>query len=1518
MLKLQHLPPEHTSYDSDEDLNLFKDDILTTIKEQGNDISIIPQIRLVRDEIDNISSEDTLQSPPSTSSDIFIQSYSSTNPLFVDSHGIIRKIQNNTFMFSIHHDSGANRSVTNNLSLLYDIRDITPYTMQGANETAGHLTCTKQGKLDLQFSDTSYITVSVYYTPDIDGTILSPTEICLSPINPFHKWHKTCDITTGSGTLTFYSKNASTPAVIDLYMDNGLWFSKQSFRSTRVQSPETAFVKTLTAEATYELWHQRLGHPGQKVMNTIHNCTHGPPSLSDKQNSFHKCISCEESKITKKNRNKTSRTVLTSRGQKFHIDFGFVRSLDDSKDKVSKNKHNFTTSIDGFNSYVIIVDAFTRYTWTFLTSSKEPPIDLLKSFLNDHGLQQGNRTIRTDQGGELYRSVRFREIAELAGYKVEPTGSDDSAQNGKAERPNRTFGDMMRCVLHNSKLSSKFWSFALRHCVHLKNRMPHSAHQFLKTPFEAYTGRIPDLSSLKIFGCPVTVKKPGRRATKLANHSYRGIFLEFVNTSDNIRYYDTKTKRIKIGSHVIFDEGHFTSNDPPPGALALRRAGMAKTMKETSLKAECHDIKVPYRMLSDKAIAPIISTSGSVGADLCSTLSYTINPGELVKIPTDIAIECPHGTYARVAPRSGITIKQNVDVMAGVIDNDFRGNITVVLHNFGSTSQQIQPGQKIAQLIFERICYPTFDKTSTLSTTQRNEKGFGSTDSSITTNSSGDPSSITVPCTTTAIVPYVRALYDKSPILELCNSSNGPTIKVDIRVKGKHPTLGLMLDNTKTVDQLFLRHCEKGNPAARIPRWRSTLRNSILHKVNSTIVTTKQQVIDSISAARTNKVKQIQLTFITPSKIAIHPQRGTPTLYLDQIDFITDTLNTMQTSSDILLYDDDMLHDDVFSDIDSSPAQLFPAIPTNPTIRNISGKKKQKKLTRRYLKTTPEWNLWKNAERTQLDLYSNQNMFGKPIPKPSNSNILHLLWVYKHKDDGTYKARGVCNGAPNQRGSVTKDHTFAACLEQPGARIFWGIAATQDLIVLGADASNAFAEAPAPKAPLYVWIDDQYREWYLEKYNVKIPPGHVLPVQHALQGHPESPRLWSRLIDGVIRNHVKLKPTVHEPCLYSGIVDNEKVYLMRQVDDFAIACKNPVVANKVIQMISEKLSVPMHHLGVLKRFNGVDIDQTTDYIKISSSTYLNKILQDYTWTTEEKQCHTHPVPMRDDSTYLRQLDTDLGPNITTNPKEYHALEKEMKFKYRKAIGELLFAMVTTRPDISFPVIKLSKFSNNPGKIHYTAVKNIFRYLRATVSDGIYFWRKNTLQSTHLNDSVRPTLFHLSNPEMIQTYKDMYGFADADWGSDQSNRKSVSGIAIIFAGGLVYYKTKYQPTVSHSTTEAEFTAACDAAKAILYLRSILDQLGVPQDQATVLFEDNAGALLMATAQQPTRRTRHMEIKHFALQEWIEQDLLSLLRVDTSSNISDGFTKQLGRSNFHKHRDSLMGRRPPTYYAGKYSL
>ena len=153
--------------------------------------------------------------------------------------------------------------------------------------------------------------------------------------------------------------------------------------------------------------------------------------------------------------------------------------------------------------------------------------------------------------------------------------------------------------------------------------------------------------------------------------------------------------------------------------------------------------------------------------------------------------------------------------------------------------------------------------------------------------------------------------------------------------------------------------------------------------------------------------------------------------------------------------------------------------------------------------------------------------------------------------------------------------------------------------------------------------------------------------------------------------------------------------------------------------------------------------------------------------------------------------------------------------------------------------------------------------------------------------------------------------DSDWAGDTNHRKSVTGIIIQLAGGTIFYKTKFQPTISLSSTEAEFTAACDAGKAILYIRSILDEINMPQNEATTLYIDNKGALLMANAQQPTRRTRHMDIKTFALTDWVERDLLLLKYIPTTDNYADVMTKPTGSQLHYRHNDYILGKYIPSY-------
>jgi len=105
----------------------------------------------------------------------------------------------------------------------------------------------------------------------------------------------------------------------------------------------------------------------------------------------------------------------------------------------------------------------------------------------------------------------------------------------------------------------------------------------------------------------------------------------------------------------------------------------------------------------------------------------TIPPNERMAISTGIAIATPPGTYARIAPRSGLAAKYSIDIGAGVIDQDYRGEIKVILINHSKYPYQVRPGDRIAQLILEKILLANAERTEVLDKTTRGDKGFGST-----------------------------------------------------------------------------------------------------------------------------------------------------------------------------------------------------------------------------------------------------------------------------------------------------------------------------------------------------------------------------------------------------------------------------------------------------------------------------------------------------------------------------------------------------------------------------------------------------------------------------------------------------------------------------------------------------------------------------------------------------------------------------------------------------------------------
>ncbi len=348
-------------------------------------------------------------------------------------------------------------------------------------------------------------------------------------------------------------------------------------------------------------------------------------------------------------------------------------------------------------------------------------------------------------------------------------------------------------------------------------------------------------------------------------------------------------------------------------------------------------------------------------------------------------------------------------------------------------------------------------------------------------------------------------------------------------------------------------------------------------------------------------------------------------------------------------------------------------------------------------------------------------MFGNPIAVSNGSAIFNLVWTYAIKEvDGRKKARCTCDGSTRGGQVRVLDYTYANSPDHTCSRIFYGISAAENFLIYGANVSNAFAESPPPKQGFYIHPDAAFHTWWtIHKGRPPIPPGHVIPILSAMQDHPEAPRLWEKHADQILCA-IGLTPTTHEPCLYSGLVHDNRVLLLRQVDDFSIATSSTSTATTVFDLIDDRLTIPLKRMGLVTLFNGLDVTQSRDYVKISCSTYISQICSKYldTWMGKHHMSNK-PTPLPQAESFIKLFMSAEGD---PSPSEQEKLGNRMGVQYHSGVGELIYALVTCRPDISYAVVKCAQSTVAPHKIHYHALKHILKYLYVTRDDRIYFWR----------------------------------------------------------------------------------------------------------------------------------------------------------------------------------------------------
>ncbi|XP_016191993.1 uncharacterized protein LOC107632866 [Arachis ipaensis] len=221
--------------------------------------------------------------------------------------------------------------------------------------------------------------------------------------------------------------------------------------------------------------------------------------------------------------------------------------------------------------------------------------------------------------------------------------------------------------------------------------------------------------------------------------------------------------------------------------------------------------------------------------------------------------------------------------------------------------------------------------------------------------------------------------------------------------------------------------------------------------------------------------------------------------------------------------------------------------------------------------------------------------------------------------------------------------------------------------------------------------------------------------------------------------------------------------------------------------------------------------------------------------------------------------------------------------YRSIVGGLQYATIT-RPDISFSVNKLSQFMSNPCQEHWVAVKRVLRYLAGTAELKLQFHRCTDLRFS--------------------------AFSDSDWASDLDDRKSTTGFCVYYSSNLVSWKSSKQPTVSRSSTEAEYRALAAVFMELIWIQNLLAELHQPCPASPTVFCDNISAVLLAYNPILHNRTKHFELDLYFILDKVIKGSIAVTHIPSTEQVADVLTKPLSLASFNKFKSKLrLAFKPP---------
>jgi histone deacetylase 1/2 len=359
----------------------------------------------------------------------------------------------------------------------------------------------------------------------------------------------------------------------------------------------------------------------------------------------------------------------------------------------------------------------------------------------------------------------------------------------------------------------------------------------------------------------------------------------------------------------------------------------------------------------------------------------------------------------------------------------------------------------------------------------------------------------------------------------------------------------------------------------------------------------------------------------------------------------------------------------------------------------------------------------------------------------------------------------------------------------------------------------------------------------------------VCRLHKSLYGLKQAPRAWYDCLTHALLQLGFVKSKC-DPSLFIHTQKGTSTYVLIYVDDILITGSSSHLINDLIDKLHAQFA--LKRLGQVDYFLGIEVHHLP-----SGALLLNqsKYIRDLLCKADMEDSNPIGSPMVN-SCRLSKFGTDslLDPSL-----------------YRSVVGALQYATLT-RPDIAFSVNKVCQFMAQPLESHWKAVKRILRYLKGTLTHGL-----------------------LINPASASPPFSLRAYSDADWATDQDDRRSISDSCIYFGPNLVSWASKKQPLVARSSTEAEYRSMANTTSELLWIQSLLRELQVPFYTPTLLC-DNLSAVSLAHNPVLHSKTKHLELDiHFAREKVLSKQI-HVLHVPACDQLADPLTKPLSPANY----------------------